>query len=119
MASGIKKTKCYVDLMGGIANQIFQSAVGYAYSREHDKDLILNVSNWHATQGNHPLLYKDDLFKNFKYGLAPYNIPTYRELRFGYDEIPTYDNDIHLSGYFQTMKYFEKYVENKCVIIVF
>lgn len=107
MESGIKKTKCYIDLMGGIANQMFQTATAFSYSKKYDKELILNVSRWHATQGNNPIFYKDDLFKNFKYSLVPYNTVMYREKNFGYDELPNFEGDINLNGYFQTFKYFQ------------
>lgn len=108
----IKNEKCYIDLMGGVANQIFQSAVGYAYSKKYNKDLVLNVSRWKAEQGNHPLTYMDGIFKNFKYGLASYDTPIYLEKRFGYDEIPEFKGNINLNGYFQTMKYFEEYKDD-------
>lgn len=100
-------SKCYIDLMGGVANQIFQVAAGYSYAKKYDKDLVLNPSNWHATQGNNSLFYRDNLFKNFKYGFTDYNSEMYSEKRFGYDPIPYFEDSVALNGYFQTLKYFE------------
>lgn len=101
---------CYVNVIGGIGNQLFQMAAGYAYAKKHGKKLIINPYNWFAGQGTNPLVYKDTIFKNFEYGkpLTRDVIPI-QEKRFNYDELPFYEGSVSLNGYFQSLKYFEEY----------
>lgn len=106
--------KCFVNVCGGIGNQLFQIANGFAYSQKHNKQLLINAIGWSAGQGTHPDNYKDTIFKNFEYVVdAPKT--TWRaisEKRFNYDELPYANGDVSLSGYFQSLKYFEKYAED-------
>jgi hypothetical protein len=82
-------------------------AAGYAYAKRHGKKLIINDLNWSAAQGNHPSTYKSTIFKNFEFGKIE-SIPTpIAEKRENYDELPYVDGDVVLSGYFQSLKYFE------------
>jgi hypothetical protein len=100
--------KCYVNVCGGVGNQLFQIANGFAYSKKYSKELYVNSSNWNASQGNHCDSYKDDLFKNFKYESPEnnrYTILTERNSDFY--ELPFIDGDVVLEGYFQSLKYFD------------
>lgn len=101
---------CYVNVIGGIGNQLFQIAAGYAYAKKYNKKLIINPYNWVASQGNSPLSYKDTIFKKFQYGnfAEDATITTIQEKGFNYDELPFVEGSISLNGYFQSLKYFEE-----------
>ena len=104
--------KCYVNVCGGIGNQLFQVANGFAYSQEHNKELLINATGWSAGQGTHPDKYKDTIFKNFKYAAdGTKACEAISEKRFNYDELPYISGDVSLNGYFQSVKYFEEYAE--------
>ena len=108
-------SNCYVKVMGGIGNQLFQIAAGYAYAKKYDKKLIIDPSNWFAGQGNHILSYKDTIFKNFEYGsIITRDVIGIHENQFNYSELPYYHGNVSLNGYFQSLKYFEE-VENEFI----
>jgi hypothetical protein len=102
-------SKCYVNVVGGLGNQLFQIAAGYAYSKRYDKEMLINYSDWTASQGNHVLSYKDTIFKNFKYESISNTekVSPIEEIRFNYSELPYHSGDVSLNGYFQSLKYFE------------
>lgn len=103
-------SNCYVNVKGGIGNQLFQISAGYAYAKKYDKKLIINPSRWNAGQGNHVLSYRDTIFKNFEYETYhTRDVIEYHEKQFNWDEIPYYPGSISLNGYFQSLKYFEDY----------
>jgi hypothetical protein len=104
-------SNCYVHPIGGLGNQLFIIAAGYAYAKKHDKNLIIVPDNWNAGQGNHVLSYKDTIFRNFEYGSLPVTRDVIRvhERRFNYDELPFAHGSVSLHGYFQSLKYFEEF----------
>lgn len=103
----------YVALVGGLGNQLFQVAAGYAYSRKHDKNLVLDISKWGAHQGRSPDQYRNNLFCNFKYSTYhTRNVIPIHEKRFNYDPLPFMHGDVSIHGYFQSLKYFEEYKED-------
>lgn len=100
---------CYVNVMGGVGNQLFQIAAGYAYAKRWGKKLIINPYNWNAGQGTNPLEYINTIFKNFEYGnYFTRDVIGIHEKRFDYDELPFYFGSVSLNGYFQSLKYFEE-----------
>lgn len=103
-------SKCYANVCGGIGNQLFQVATNYAYGKRHGKTSFIDYSKWHASQGNSPLKFEHTVFKNFNYGVGE-NTKDIQETRFGYDELPFTEGDVSLNGYFQSVKYFEDYLE--------
>jgi len=100
-------SNCYVNVIGGVGNQLFQIAAGYSYSKKYAKNLIINPYNWVAGQGTNPLIYKDTIFKNFQYDSFQGDITPIQEKRFNYDELPFIEGSVSLNGYFQSLKYFE------------
>jgi len=98
---------CYVNIAGGLGNQIFMIAAGYAYAKRYGKNLIINDLDWSAAQGNPPSMYKSTIFKNFEFGRIQSTPTLIAEKREDYDELPYVDGDVVLSGYFQSLKYFE------------
>ena len=103
---------CYVNVCGGIGNQLFQVANGYSYSRKHNKDLYIDTSSWTASQGQSPEVYKDTIFKNFKYGSSVYrNVIPITEKEFNYGPLPFLEGSVSLTGYYQSLKYFDDYLD--------
>lgn len=100
---------CYVNVCGGIGNQLFQVAAGYTYAKKYNKALYINVYNWTASQGKSPLEYENSIFKNFNYCSIPTEVTPINEKEFNYTELPYHDGDVFLNGYFQSLKYFEDY----------
>lgn len=100
-------SRCYVNLAGGIGNQLFQLANGFAYSKTYDKELVIVDNNWHASQGRNPLEYKDSLYSKFNFGVASEEATLIEEVSLKYVE-----GDVTQFGYFQSLKYFYEYKEN-------
>jgi hypothetical protein len=105
----------YVTLVGGLGNQLFQIAAGYAYAKKYGKNLILDDTRWtisHGSPGKCPNEYKKGIFKNFKFsGYHIKNSTNISESRFNFDELPYIKGDVVLHGYFQSDKYFSEYAE--------
>ena len=104
--------KCFVKVGGGLGNQLFQIAAAYSYCKKYDKKLYIDISDWSASQGNNPINYKDSIFKNFEYHF--YSTPETTKIQeedLAYIELPFYDGDISLYGYFQSEKYFNDHRE--------
>lgn len=104
---------CFVNVCGGIGNQLFQLANGYAYSKKYDKNLYINDIEWSAGQGNSPEHYRTTIFKNFAYWKSHTStnngINNISERRFNYDQLPNVEGSVTLNGYFQSLKYFKEY----------
>lgn len=94
--------KCYVALKGGIGNQLFQIATGYQYCKDNNFELLLDHSKWHASQGSNPSEYKDSILSSFAFKKAPDGTQVYTDDESVYKEIPKFNHDIILDGYFQT-----------------
>lgn len=101
---------CFIKVIGGLGNQLFQVAAAYSYCKKYNKNLYIDISDWYACQGSNPIKYKDSIFKNFKYHL--YSTPEttrINEQNLSYKEFPFYDGDVSLYGYFQSDKYFSEH----------
>jgi hypothetical protein len=57
-----------VRLVGGLGNQLFILAHGYAQAKRQHRKLVIDTSHWFAGQGEHPDTYRKTIFKNFEYG---------------------------------------------------
>lgn len=99
------------NLKGGLGNQLFQIAAGYALAKRVGTDFAINYDfNHNCIQGFKPTKYKDNLYKNIP---ATNHVPrhVYAEPHFHYSEIPHHD-DVVIDGYFQSLKYFENCIED-------
>jgi hypothetical protein len=107
--------KCYIKLRGRLGNQLFQIAAAYAYCRDYNLDLKINTENFPYDGESASDPYSRTIFKNFNY-----EIPLSKECEFTehnaykYVKIPDpeKDKDIHLNGYFQSLKYFQNYADD-------
>jgi len=98
-------------LQGGLGNTLFQIATAYAYSLDHGHEFELYDNLYIPC--HHPSLdsYKNNIFSNFKISETNEEFFKYNELSFCFNEIPKFNNNLILYGYFQSEKYFVKYKE--------
>ena len=97
------------NFLGGLGNQLFQIAAGYAHARRINSKFAINYSLNHVGfgQGHHPEKYRYSVYKNIP--TTNLKIPLiYTEKEFTYNPIQPLDN-ICLHGYFQSEKYFKDY----------
>jgi hypothetical protein len=95
-------------LMGGIGNYLFQIASSYAYSLKYDKKFICGTADIQSPHNNHTL-YLNNILRKVEFTNSVPNYIHYVEPNFSYNEIPNFDSDIKLIGYFQSEKYFLEY----------
>jgi len=109
----------YIEIMGGLGNQLFQIFTGISYSL--DNKIPFKINNNKPDKVS-PLdniskrpTYWDTLLINlskFTYNNS-LNLPIYREQQFfKYNIIPHIAKDFKLFGYYQSYKYFENNYEN-------
>jgi hypothetical protein len=106
------KFSVYTILQGGLGNQLFQIANGYAYSLRHNKNFYVSRT-WHGLKPERPS-YWDSIFKCLQPYLkdpSEFKGTFYREPSWNYKEIPYIPGDVIFEGYFQCEKYFEDYSE--------
>jgi hypothetical protein len=116
-----------VQLLGGLGNQMFQAAAGYALARRHDAALAFDLSRFRERGLRAYALEPFGLVADVRtgeggalrrvgqiLGLTPKNVPgwwngaVYREPGFAFD--PAFEHlgdDTLLTGYFQAPRYFE------------
>src|SRR3972149_5001423 len=98
-----------IKLQGGLCNYLLQIACAYAYSKKHDKELILTTDDSIVIH-KHISNYQDNILHNVKF-IPSYDFSwfkIYNEQGFHYTEIPNIEGDVYLSGYFQSFKYFQE-----------
>lgn len=100
--------KVTTKLQGGIGNMLFQIAVAYAYSKKYNKELVLNKDNAIIVHKNIEH-YKSNILKNIEFCNFINSSNHYSETGFHHQEIPNYNSDVLLFGYFQSEKYFKDY----------
>jgi hypothetical protein len=97
-----------VQLSGGLGNQLFQIANGYAYCKRFGYELKI-TRNTNCKRGN----YWDTFLKNKIHpdtvidSDSTASLVAYKEPHFHYTPIP--ENKRYLCGYFQSSKYFKDY----------
>jgi hypothetical protein len=99
------------NLKGGIGNQLFQIAAGYALAKRTNSEFKINYNLQHnCIQGFNPKKYKQTLYRDIpETDYIPRNV--YSEPHFHYKEIPACD-DVIIDGYFQSLKYFDDCIED-------
>jgi hypothetical protein len=95
-----------VNIMGGLGNQLFQIATGYAYARKIGETFqILKITN----SGNRPVYWNTILQKLNPYlvSFLPEHMYQWSEISGTlYTEIPHLPYSMYLNGYYQSSKYF-------------
>ena len=102
---------CFVNVCGGVGNQLFQIANGYAYSKKHNKEMWINPYYWNASQGKSPTDYQSTIFKNFQYWSCPNGNTKILMETIPFLELDFHIGNVSLNGYFQSLKYFKDYFE--------
>ena len=95
-------------LQGGLGNYLFQIAAGYAAALRHDKEYIGSLYGI-QTGHRHISTYFDNILRNIKFIDNPITNYAYNEIKFNFTEIPNFNADMILTGYFQSEKYFKDF----------
>jgi hypothetical protein len=106
------KFSIFVKLCGGLGNQLFQIANGYAYSLRFNKNFYVSKT-WDGIKSERPS-YWNSILKNLQpylKDISDFKGTLYREPTWSYKEIPYIEGDVIFEGYFQCEKYFEDYSE--------
>ena len=102
----------YIELKGGLGNQLFQIFCGISYAIKSNIEFrIIGIKNDLVLPHDNRCL-RPTYFNNFLTNLKDFtcnhiNLPQYNEPAFTYKKIPFYDKDFKINGYFQSPKYFE------------
>lgn len=114
----------YIELMGGLGNQLFQIFCGIAYSFENKIPFKIKSEKFDKVspldnKSPRPTYWDKFLINLNKFTYqSQVNIPGYREkIFFKYYKIPFITQDFKLHGYYQSYKYFENQYENIIKII--
>jgi hypothetical protein len=106
----MKKNCVYVKLCGGLGNQLFQIANGYAYSLHFNKDFYVSRT-WEVMKPERPSYWNSILKTSQPYlkDISEFKGTYYKEPQWNYQQIPYIEGDVIFDGYFQSEKYFEDY----------
>jgi len=104
-------------LMGGLGNQLFQTAVTLSLSLDNN---MIPIFPPNPHQGcSRKINYNDTYFHRLERIKSQLNFKIFVENGFSYKPIQVSDDNINLRGYFQSEKYFEKhkkYILNTLVL---
>lgn len=102
----------YIQLKGGLGNQLFQIYSGISYAIENNIEfrIIKTKADKVSPLDNKSL--RPTYFHNFLFNLSKFtcdniNLITYNEQSFTYNKILNINKDFKINGYFQSPKYFE------------
>jgi hypothetical protein len=114
----------YIEIMGGLGNQLFQIFCGIAYSLENNIAFKINISKFDLVSPLDNISKRPTYWANFLSNLSTFTyqnqltIPTYIEkTQFKFDKIPYINQDFKLHGYYQSYKYFDEQFANICKMI--
>jgi hypothetical protein len=99
-----------VKLQGGLGNYMFQIACANAYALRNDKTTIFTTDDSMVAHKNINS-YKDNILNNVDM-IPRHDLSTYKqqqELVFNYIQIPNFNHNVYLNGYFQSEKYFNDF----------
>lgn len=107
----------YLELMGGLGNQLFQIFCGIAYSFENNVEFKIIRNKFDKVSPIDNISKRPTYWDNFLIDLSKMtcdniNIPIYKEPHFTYNKIPYINIDFKINGYFQSPKYFENYFKS-------
>ena len=114
----------YIEIMGGLGNQLFQIFCGIAYSLENRIPFKINATKFDLVSPHDSNSKRPTYWTNFLSNLSSFtynnnlNIPIYREESCTkYEIIPRITTDFKLYGYYQSYKYFDGQFANICKMI--
>jgi hypothetical protein len=98
------KPACFIPLMGGLGNQLFQIAAAFAHCKRNGLTPVISE----GTQGGRPTYWDRTLYRARRYIGTPSGTSNlWREPHFHYHPIPS--SARYLFGYYQSSKYFSDY----------
>jgi hypothetical protein len=113
----------YIELMGGLGNQLFQIFTTMAYGLKYNIGFRIKKTKFDKISPVDRMSPRPTYWNIFLNNLDKYtcnninNMQVYREKNFMYNEIPYYNIDFKIFGYFQSYKYFETYYKEICEMI--
>ena len=113
----------YIEIMGGLGNQLFQIFCGIAYSLENRIPFKISATKFDLVSPVDNISKRPTYWNSFLSNLSVFTyqqqlqIPIYNEPAFIYNKIPYITQDFKLRGYYQSYKYFETQYANICKII--
>lgn len=97
-----------IDTSGGLGNVLFQIAAAYSVSKRDNMKLLIDPTNHHGARYGIPK-YTSNILRNINFSTTRLNFTGYGEQGHHFTEIPKFNYDTKLIGYFQTEKYFINY----------
>jgi hypothetical protein len=113
----------YIEIMGGLGNQLFQIFCGIAYSLENRIPFKINANKFDLVSPVDNISKRPTYWTTFLSNLSKFTyqqqltISTYNEPSFIYNKIPSINEDFKLYGYYQSYKYFDEQFTNICNMI--
>jgi hypothetical protein len=113
----------YIEIMGGLGNQLFQIFCGIAYSLENNIPFKINISKFDLVSPVDNISKRPTYWDNFLSNLSTFTyqkqliIQVYNEPDFIYNKIPYISEDFKLYGYYQSYKYFDGQFADICKMI--
>ena len=92
------------DLMGGLGNQLFQSAHALAQGWKYNRDVVFLPKSYTPGQGRDAGNYVDNVFRNLTFVNTLDYFDTVRETSFGYNKVTPTIGNTKFYGYFQSTK---------------
>ena len=104
----------YIELIGGLGNQLFQIFCGIAYSFENNVEFKIIRNKFDKVSPLDNISKRPTYWDNFLINLSKMtcdniNILTYNEPSYIYNKIPIINKNFKINGYFQSPKYFQNY----------
>lgn len=106
-------------IMGGLGNQLFQIFTGLNYAIEHGTPIQFPYKKV-VSENPYRESYWSTLLKSIEHLATTIDTNRYYKYfvhYFEYKDIPLFNKDICLQGYFQSYRYFEKHFETICKMI--
>jgi hypothetical protein len=113
----------YIEIMGGLGNQLFQIFCGIAYSLDNRIPFKINASKFDLVSPADNISIRPTYWANFLSNLSTFTyqkqlkMQVYNEPAFIYNKIPYMNEDFKLHGYYQSYKYFDRQFTNICKMI--
>ena len=114
----------YIEIMGGLGNQLFQIFCGIAYSFENRIPFKINNMKFDLVSPLDNISKRPTYWTSLLSNLSSFTyqqhlqIPTYIEkTHFKFTKIPYITQDFKLHGYYQSYKYFDAQYANICKMI--
>ena len=110
----------YIEIMGGLGNQLFQIFCGIAYSFENRIPFKINISKFDLVSPLDNISKRPTYWTNFLSNLSRFTYKDQLQIRynhfetsfFKFDKIPYINQDFKLRGYYQSYKYFDGHYSN-------